>query len=139
MNVSTELTGQKREIVLSNLAIDRESGNDREIRRELGPERMRPKERLAGLSPTCSLSPRILVLKGRQWPSLCQCGARIWTLKQLINAAQWKRAVIGNSTFVTRPRPAAFIVSMQARIVYKLLQDGLWFYKPIRPTKGVKT
>lgn len=64
-------------------------------------------------------------------------GARIWSLKQLMNAAQWKRAVIGNSTFVTRPQPAAFIVSMQARIVYKLLQDGLWFYKPIRPTKGV--
>lgn len=60
-------------------------------------------------------------------------GKRIRTVKELCKAALERKAVIGNSRCFSAPMPAAFLVSMQARVVQRRIDDGLWVYqKPKR-------
>lgn len=47
----------------------------------------------------------------------------------LMNLAYNKRSVIGDHPVCRRPRPAAFIINMQAAIVHRLLKKGLYLYE----------
>ena len=58
-------------------------------------------------------------------------GFQIKTLRALSLAAHDRRAVTGHSGIgmLRKPLPAAFIMSMQARIVADLLERGLYLYE----------
>ena len=55
---------------------------------------------------------------------------KITTLDELMGAALLKMAVVvpGSRCF-RRPLPAAFIINMQAAIVYHLIKDGMYIYE----------
>lgn len=56
---------------------------------------------------------------------------QITTLDALVKAAQDGKAVITHKgCFSKRHCAAAFVVSMQARIVHNLIQSGLFIYEP---------
>lgn len=82
------------------------------------------KERLVGLSPTCSPStnPRI--------------ERRVTNLDELMYLAGAKCAVVGRIGWLHKPKPAAWVVSMQARMVHQALRDGVYLYNPKRPRRG---
>ena len=55
---------------------------------------------------------------------------QIKTLRTLVLAAADRRSVVAPSTTMLRtPKPAAFVLYMQARIVANLLERGLYIYK----------
>lgn len=56
-------------------------------------------------------------------------GFRVRSLSMLMNLAYNKRSVIGDHPVCRRPRPAAFIINMQAAIVHRLLKKGLYLYE----------
>ncbi len=57
-------------------------------------------------------------------------GKQIKTLDGLMKAVTDRRAVIVPSSMIfRRPRPAAVVVNMQARIVYNMIRVGMFIYK----------
>jgi hypothetical protein len=56
---------------------------------------------------------------------------QIKTLKELIQAADDRKAVYSKSGRLTGSRkPAAFVVNYTARVIYGLLEEGLFLYIP---------
>lgn len=103
--MSTELTGAHEESKPSRATWPMD---------ELTPA---PKERLAGLSLTCSPH-------------------RIANLHELMYLASTKSAVVGYIEWLHKPMPAAWVVSMQARMVHQALCAGIYLYEPKRPRRG---
>jgi len=61
---------------------------------------------------------------------------RIRTLAQLSQAAQEQRSVaIPSAHCFASPRPAAWVISMQARIVHSLIERGMYLYVSKKKTK----
>lgn len=55
---------------------------------------------------------------------------KITTLDELMGAALLKMAVVVPSSHCfRRPLPAAFIINMQAAIVYRMIKDGMYIYE----------
>lgn len=57
-------------------------------------------------------------------------GRRIRNFAALLEAAHQQRSVIADSTYLVKPKPAAFLLSQQARIVHMQILAGLWIYEP---------
>lgn len=56
---------------------------------------------------------------------------KITTLKQLELLARWRKSVIcPDAIAFNRNTPAAWILSMQGRAIYKLLEKGMFIYYP---------
>jgi hypothetical protein len=64
-------------------------------------------------------------------------GKQIYTVEQLNQAALARRSVIAKhgSWLATKPSPAAVIMSMQARLVLRLLENGLFIYEKPDPDR----
>jgi hypothetical protein len=62
-------------------------------------------------------------------------GIRVRLLEQIQSAALNRRAVIWNG--LTRPKAAAFVISMQARTVLSLMRRGMWIWN-VQKKKGSK-
>ena len=55
---------------------------------------------------------------------------KITTLDELMGAALLRMAVVvPSSRCFQRPLPAAFIINMQAAIVYRMIKDGMYIYE----------
>lgn len=65
---------------------------------------------------------------------------RIGTLSELMLAADTHRAVIC-PTFrgFVKPRPAAFVIGMPAKVVLRMLQQGLYLWRKERTTCATAT
>lgn len=69
---------------------------------------------------------------------------RITTLKQLLDAALDRRSIVCPKTTCWRgPIPAAFVINQQGRVLFNLMQSGMYLYekpkrnkKPLLPRKG---
>jgi hypothetical protein len=68
-----------------------------------------------------------------------QKGQKVRTLDALWAAAMKSRCVIGDHTWFTKPRPAAFVISMQANRVRTILRQGIYLYKPARKLRREMT
>jgi len=59
-------------------------------------------------------------------------GRQITSLAQLVQAAQEKKAVMGNHGLFPAHRPympAAFIASMQGLTIHQVMLAGMWLYE----------
>ena len=61
---------------------------------------------------------------------------RIKTLRQLHECALDRRSVYCRSYIGGMQRPAAFVINWQAMRVMRLLDAGLYVYRPEKPKKG---
>lgn len=65
---------------------------------------------------------------------------KVRSLKHLATLAKEKRAVVSEcSTICRKPRPAAFIMNLQAWIVVRLLAGGLFVYEKKPKERKVMT
>ena len=62
---------------------------------------------------------------------------KITTLRQLYEAANNRKAIIGPSRFFKNgPKAAAWIINMRARCVNDLMSQGIEIYKPKQKSKS---
>lgn len=55
---------------------------------------------------------------------------KIKTLKQLKAAADSKKSVVCAGMFGGKRMPAAFVMNMSASIVFRMIESGIYVYKP---------
>jgi len=61
---------------------------------------------------------------------------RITSLAKLDLACHQRRSVfVPKSRVWGKPRPAAFIISLQARMVLRMLREGLYIYHAAKPAQ----
>jgi len=54
---------------------------------------------------------------------------KIESLKELAKVSEAKKCVVVPETYMSQPRPAAFVLSMQARLVLRLMEAGMFVYE----------
>ena len=63
--------------------------------------------------------------------SMSETRKKVTTLKQVMELAQSRKAVIGKQgrAFGSRPCSASFVAGLPARYLYNLMQTGLYVYE----------
>lgn len=56
----------------------------------------------------------------------------IKSLEALAAAAQNRQSVICPGSWLSKPRPAAFVINLPGAMIYKLILGGLYIYQPKR-------
>ena len=56
-------------------------------------------------------------------------GPQIKTIDDIYWLSIERRSVVCKRFANRKPKPAAFIIRLQGAIIYKLIQDGMWFYE----------
>lgn len=75
--------------------------------------------------------------RARNLTAICNCGPKVLTLSRLAELSQQKKSVYCLGCFGLKP--AAVIMSLQARIVHQLLTDGrVHEYQPIAKSRHKK-